>query len=583
MFTWTDYDGNLWLYGGGGVNNNWMYAVTPLTELWKYNIQTNEWTWMWGDSTEYLDYPVLGAFQTPDPLSSPGGLTESQVAWVDNDGNLWMYGGQFNLGGLCNTIWKFDIGSNQWAWMAGNDSIYPSVNYGIKGQYGPNTNPGGRRVYTYLKDQNGLIWIFCGNSAPNYNYLGFSYDDVWVFNPDSLEWKWVDGPDSTDFVGNAGANCDTSSDFIPGSRMENSMYWTDDCNNLWMYGGMKDDYASYPYITPEPYEDFWCYNMQSNLWIKIKGNPQLSSIAPIYGVQGIPDTANWPGSRMGGACWQDKNGAFYLYGGMNFYGEFFGDLWRYARDPACPGAFGCPLPAFSALAQNICEKLCTNFFDQSASNPTSWQWSFPGGSPDSSSDQNPTNICYNNPGAYDVTLITTSASVNDTILYPGFINVYPTPTVPTITQTGDTLTSSSATSYQWQLNLTDIPGATNQSYIATADGYYTVVVYSEYGCYATTTIYIEGTGIVVTDSSPFVSVYPNPGDGKFNLRLKVPSKNTNVRIYNYQGNIILNQPISIRAVALNQSIDISKFPSGCYVLEIQTDQIEIRQKLVVIK
>ncbi len=41
---WTDLNGNFWLFGGidhtGGVHN----------ALWKYNVSSNEWTWMKGSS-----------------------------------------------------------------------------------------------------------------------------------------------------------------------------------------------------------------------------------------------------------------------------------------------------------------------------------------------------------------------------------------------------------------------------------------------------------------------------------------------------------------------------------------------------
>src|SRR5690242_3402087 len=38
---WKDKQGNFWFYGGyhGGVNN----------DVWRYNVQTNEWTWMNGN------------------------------------------------------------------------------------------------------------------------------------------------------------------------------------------------------------------------------------------------------------------------------------------------------------------------------------------------------------------------------------------------------------------------------------------------------------------------------------------------------------------------------------------------------
>src|SRR6185369_4295293 len=84
-----------------------------------------------------------------------------------------------------------------------------------------------------------------------------------------------------------------------------------------------------------------------------------------------------------------------------------------------------PTTSFSASDTTICQKLCMDFFDQSGNNPTSWKWSFPGGSPSSSTQQNPTSICYNNPGVYDVTLITTNYLGSDTLMLTGYITVYP--------------------------------------------------------------------------------------------------------------------------------------------------------------
>jgi hypothetical protein len=42
--TWKDVSGNLWLFGG--LIGNSMY----INDLWKFNIITNEWTWMKGDT-----------------------------------------------------------------------------------------------------------------------------------------------------------------------------------------------------------------------------------------------------------------------------------------------------------------------------------------------------------------------------------------------------------------------------------------------------------------------------------------------------------------------------------------------------
>src|SRR5437016_1044775 len=58
---------------------------------------------------------------------------------------------------------------------------------------------------------------------------------------------------------------------------------------------------------------------------------------------------------------------------------------------------------------------CIDFMDLSTGNPITWQWSFPGATPNNSNQQNPANICYYNPGTYPVTLIVSNSTAGDTL------------------------------------------------------------------------------------------------------------------------------------------------------------------------
>jgi hypothetical protein len=174
-----------------------------------------------------------------------------------------------------------------------------------------------------------------------------------------------------------------------------------------------------------------------------------------------------------------------------------------------------PQSALNASDTTVCEKFCIDFFDSTQNDPSSWQWLFPGAIPSSSSDQNPTGICYDDAGTYDVTLITTNANGTDTLVLAGYITVYATPAFPMITQNGMTLTSSIATTYEWQLNGIPIPGATNQTYTATETGYYTVLITDEHGCQNSTTLFVEVTGIDEQIAGEVISIFPNPSHGNF--------------------------------------------------------------------
>jgi Zn-dependent metalloprotease/Leucine-rich repeat (LRR) protein len=66
------------------------------------------------------------------------------------------------------------------------------------------------------------------------------------------------------------------------------------------------------------------------------------------------------------------------------------------------------------------------FIDHSLNLPTSWEWSFPGGEPSSSNEQNP-RIAYNSPGVYNVSLIAHNAFGTGSITKTGYISVTNTP------------------------------------------------------------------------------------------------------------------------------------------------------------
>ncbi len=81
-----------------------------------------------------------------------------------------------------------------------------------------------------------------------------------------------------------------------------------------------------------------------------------------------------------------------------------------------------PVADFEASETTVCEGSSIDFTDLSTNTPTGWSWSFPGGTPSSSTSQNPT-ITYNTAGTYQVTLTATNAGGNDNEVKAGYITV----------------------------------------------------------------------------------------------------------------------------------------------------------------
>ncbi|KLT71324.1 PKD domain-containing protein [Flavobacterium sp. ABG] len=81
----------------------------------------------------------------------------------------------------------------------------------------------------------------------------------------------------------------------------------------------------------------------------------------------------------------------------------------------------------SDFASNVRGTRCTSvtapFLDVSTGNPTSWEWSFPGGTPATSIEKNPI-VTYNSPGSYGVTLSTKNGNgTGTTVTKNNFITV----------------------------------------------------------------------------------------------------------------------------------------------------------------
>ena len=103
-----------------------------------------------------------------------------------------------------------------------------------------------------------------------------------------------------------------------------------------------------------------------------------------------------------------------------------------------------PAPDFAANTNTICVNQSVAFTDLSIGNPTTWNWTFAGGSPSTSTLPNPT-ISYSATGIYNVTLTISNSNGSNSITKTSFINV----TIPQAIPFSEGFTAS-ATPSNWE-------------------------------------------------------------------------------------------------------------------------------------
>jgi PKD repeat protein len=144
-----------------------------------------------------------------------------------------------------------------------------------------------------------------------------------------------------------------------------------------------------------------------------------------------------------------------------------------------------PFANFSANIVSGCPGFTVQFSDISYGNPTSWFWTFPGGTPSTSTDQNPL-VTYNSPGTYnDVYLTVGNNFGNDSISKLNYIAVSPAIKPNIWLSKNDTicegeqvlLRSSNAQTYFWYPN-----NFGNISFSTDTSGTYVVKTTDIFGC-----------------------------------------------------------------------------------------------------
>lgn len=329
--SWTDSSGNLWLFGGLGIDG--AGNRNNLNDLWKFS--QGQWAWMAGSSNTG-DQKIPGVYGTqgvPDSANTPGNRIDAQ-GWADTSGNIWLFGGEgpdVNGDiGLLNDLWEFTQG--KWVWMGGSNTYNPFGIYGTKGAASPTNMPGARVDSATWRDASGTFWLFGGEGNDLNGVLcektagPCELSDLWKYSKG--QWTWVSGADVVEQPGSYGAQGVAAANNVPGGR-ESPATWIDSSGNLWLFGGVGFDSSVAPGVFGD-LNDLWKYS--GGEWIWVSGSNSATQTA-VYGTEGAAAAVNMPGGRDRAVGWTDMSGNLWLFGGINSQyvadGGVFNDLWEY--------------------------------------------------------------------------------------------------------------------------------------------------------------------------------------------------------------------------------------------------------------
>ena len=247
--------------------------------------------------------------------------------------------------------------------------------------------------------------------------------------------------------------------------------------------------------------------------------------------------------------------------------------------------------AFTSSTSGGCAPVTIDFTDQSSNNPIAWDWNFQGGTPSTSTDQNPS-VVYNTPGTYDVTLIASNFAGSNTITQNAVIVVDPPAPVanfvPTINADGNVNllnTSTDGTQYEWLFGDGNTSTEENPSHTYDSTGTYEVTLIVTNNC-GTDTITQE-VSVVITSNDDIgllekFDLYPNPNNGEFILYLEgLPTRDLQLNLYNILGQEIHQEELDFSNGKIIKTYHFQNLAAATYILQIRSEGKMMYKKVVV--
>ncbi|MBK8092952.1 MAG: choice-of-anchor D domain-containing protein [Verrucomicrobiaceae bacterium] len=321
-----DQSGRLWLYGGARADINGQTG--DLNDLWRYDGNTNQWTWMTGGNVRFSFSGTYGTRNVAAASNHPG-ARNSAAATVDAQGRFLFFGG--NGQAPMADLWRYDPTTNWWTWIGGSSSTLVIGVYGTQGVPSTSNRIGSRRHGTTLwTREDGTVWLFGGfGFDSNSSMFEMPQNDLWRFQPATNEWTWMAGSSLGNFTtnmngwrGTYGTKGVEAAANTPGSRVHAGGV-VDAQGQLWLIGGNGLD-AVEPQSTGN-LNDVWRFSPQTGQWAWMAGS-DLRGQAAVFGTLGVPAPANTPFARTynNPALWHDPSGSLRFIGGGGT-----ADIWSF--------------------------------------------------------------------------------------------------------------------------------------------------------------------------------------------------------------------------------------------------------------
>lgn len=377
------YNNSLWYFGGCWE----MITGTDNYEkkVWKYNLQTHQWACMKNPAS--VD-AIYGQQMVGDINNTPPYLIFMSNSVVYNNEAYFIGGNEpggttgSDLRGLHNSLWKYNMITNEWIWVKGKQYTWHPGFYGKMGIERNENLPYSRESFfiwledNYLKMYGGSYERVSSMEFWDFNLLTNNYawvdgittktetyylEDITVpsvYNqvmPSTLSWgengsklwfirpsgsifhaysttggmyeydiatstchKIIDNPSPQTYIGFYGTKGVADPSNIPPTR-SNALLW-ETGNKLYLMGGNSNSYK---------FNDFWEFDKSTKMWTWLNGAQYNETPYSFYSAIGVSSAQNYPRSRAKSQSWSDSEGNLWLFSGGNDEGYYLNDFWKY--------------------------------------------------------------------------------------------------------------------------------------------------------------------------------------------------------------------------------------------------------------